>query len=348
MGHALGLDDTYAEKDRDNLMHGFLHAGERRLPTKGQGRSASSGRAAAGATPHADGVTHFLGAPLTIGDLPAGKTVTITYVVNISSATPNVSNQGTVSGSNFANVLTDDPTVAGTANPTVTPVELPPVVSNVAKGANEDVAVAFAAFDFTPGSYSDPNGDALTTVRITSLPANGVLKISGSTFTVPQDIVIGSIGNLTYTSNLNYNGGDSFGWNGSDGTLFATSGALVNMTVAAVNDKPTFTAANPPAVNEDAGAQTVVGWVTNFNPGPANESGQTVLGYQVSAVGTPGLFSTPPAVGNNGSLTYTPAANANGTSTFTVRVQDSGGVLNGGVAGTKPPDTGRNRPALFE
>ena len=141
MGHALGLDDTYLEKDRDNLMYGFLTKGERRLPAKDQ---------AVGATPHAEAHPHFLGTPLNIGDLPAGKTVTITYVVNISSATPNVSNQGTVSGSNFANVLTDDPTVAGTANPTVTPVELPPVVSNVAKGANEDVAVAFAASDFTP------------------------------------------------------------------------------------------------------------------------------------------------------------------------------------------------------
>ncbi|MBK9495185.1 MAG: hypothetical protein IPO08_11760 [Xanthomonadales bacterium] len=32
---------------------------------------------------------------------------------------------------------------------------------------------------------------------------------------------------------------------------------------------------------EDAGAQTVAGWVTAFDPGPANESGQGVLGYRV-------------------------------------------------------------------
>jgi len=32
MGHALGLDDTYAAQDRDNLMYGFLTKGERRLP----------------------------------------------------------------------------------------------------------------------------------------------------------------------------------------------------------------------------------------------------------------------------------------------------------------------------
>jgi CSLREA domain-containing protein len=36
MGHKLGLDDSYAEKDRDNLMYGYLTVGERRLPSKGQ------------------------------------------------------------------------------------------------------------------------------------------------------------------------------------------------------------------------------------------------------------------------------------------------------------------------
>ena len=34
---------------------------------------------------------------------------------------------------------------------------------------------------------------------------------------------------------------------------------------------PSFTAANPPVVNQDDGMQTVTGWVTSFTPGPANE-----------------------------------------------------------------------------
>ena len=208
-------------------------------------------------------------------------------------------------------------------------VNVAPTVSNVAKGVNEDVATAFAAGDFTPGSYSDPNGDPLATVKITSLPTNGVLKLSGSTFTVPQDIAIANIGNLTYTSNPDYNGPDSFGWNGSDGTFFATVGATVNVTVNAVNDKPTFTAANPPAVTRNAGAQTVVGWVTNFDPGAANESAQTVLAYTVSNVSNTALFSAGPSVATNGTLTYTPSGTATGTSTFDVKVQDNGGTSPG-------------------
>ena len=269
MGHALGLDDTYAGPDRDSLMYGFLTKGERRLPAKNQ---------AAGAVPRADGVTHFLGTPLTIGDLPAGKSVTITYVVTITGAPANITNQGTVSGGNFATVLTDDPTVAGGPNPTVTPVELPPIVSNVSKSTNEDITLGFAAADFTPGSYSDANGDALTTVRITSLPANGVLKLSGVNVTLNQDIPIANIGNLTYASNLDYNGADSFGWNGSDGTLFAVSGATVNVTIIPVNDAPVLAAIEGAALAylENQAATAITATLTVSDVDSANLAGATV------------------------------------------------------------------------
>jgi hypothetical protein len=62
---------------------------------------------------------------VSIGTLAPGDSVTITFQVVIDdpySGGPNVSNQGTVSGSNFSNVLTDDPSIAGAANPTLTPV----------------------------------------------------------------------------------------------------------------------------------------------------------------------------------------------------------------------------------
>src|SRR5438132_284260 len=51
MGHKLGLDDSYAAKDRDNLMYGYLTVGERRIPSKGQ---------AANATPNQSVAAHFL------------------------------------------------------------------------------------------------------------------------------------------------------------------------------------------------------------------------------------------------------------------------------------------------
>src|SRR5262249_43119498 len=38
MGHKLGLNDTYLEKDRDSLMYGYLTVGERRLPSRDQAK----------------------------------------------------------------------------------------------------------------------------------------------------------------------------------------------------------------------------------------------------------------------------------------------------------------------
>ena len=63
----------------------------------------------------------------------------------------------------------------------------PPVVGNISKSGNEDTQIAFSAANFDAG-YSDPNGDVLATVRVTSLPANGTLKLSGSNVAVNQDI----------------------------------------------------------------------------------------------------------------------------------------------------------------
>jgi Bacterial Ig-like domain (group 3)/Bacterial Ig domain/Calx-beta domain len=66
-----------------------------------------------------------------IGTLRAGDSVTITFQVTVDNPPnltllnpPRVSNQGTVSGSNFSNVLTDDPALGGVSDPTLTEVDL--------------------------------------------------------------------------------------------------------------------------------------------------------------------------------------------------------------------------------
>jgi methionine-rich copper-binding protein CopC len=65
-----------------------------------------------------------------IPTLPAGKSVTITFQVTLNAAMPfgtnQVTNQGTVSGSNFSDVLTDDqPGTAAADEPTITPIDAP-------------------------------------------------------------------------------------------------------------------------------------------------------------------------------------------------------------------------------
>lgn len=157
-------------------------------------------------------------------------------------------------------------------------------------------------------------------------PLTAVLDIGPSHGTLS----LGSSGTYTYTPDPNYYGADSFTYRAQDSLGGLSSIATVSLSVNSVNDEPSFTAANPATVLEDAGPQTVAGWVTAFTPGPANESGQGVLGYTVDNVSNAGLFSTPPAVANDGTLSYTPAANASGSSTFEVVVQDDGGTANGG------------------
>ncbi len=115
-------------------------------------------------------------------------------------------------------------------------------------------------------------------------------------------------------------------------TAFSTTSATATITVAPINQPPTFTASNPPAGTENSGPATVSGWAV-FTPGVP---GETVVAYTVTAVGTPSLFSAGPAVDASGNLTYTPATNVIGTSTFTVTVQESGGTANGGQDTSAP------------
>jgi VCBS repeat-containing protein len=177
MGHKLGLPDTYAERDRDNLMYGYLTVGERRLPASGQARNAQPGKQAtqhlklrsiAASSLPPTMVTRRSDKPITplsgetvsqnIGTLPAGKSVTITFQVQLNASMPlgtsQVTTQGTVTysgGSPIANpdagtpvlgpdasVLTDDTGVGtnapGETDPTVTPIDSPTATASGVSG----------------------------------------------------------------------------------------------------------------------------------------------------------------------------------------------------------------------
>ena len=169
-----------------------------------------------------------------------------------------------------------------------------------------------------------PGENQVLTFTLTSFPTHGAITAF--------DIHTGQV---TYMPDPDYNGPDSFKVRVSDDEQagpppgLLTDEVTVTITVNPVNNEPSFTAVNPPAVNEDAGARSIVGWAT-FDPGPDNESGQTVLQYIISDVSNPALFAAGPAVANDGTLTYTPATDAFGTSTFKVAVRDTGGTDNGG------------------
>src|SRR3954462_2791112 len=69
----------------------------------------------------------------TIGTLPPGGTVTITFDVTINPSFPantsSVTNQGSVSGTGFGPILTDDPATVALNDPTITAVTVAPQIT---------------------------------------------------------------------------------------------------------------------------------------------------------------------------------------------------------------------------
>lgn len=68
-----------------------------------------------------------------IGTLPPGKSITVTFDVTVNDPfigmTPAITNQALITGSNFSPVLSDDPSAPGTNDPTVTRIFFLPAVS---------------------------------------------------------------------------------------------------------------------------------------------------------------------------------------------------------------------------
>lgn len=117
-----------------------------------------------------------------------------------------------------------------------------------------------------------------------------------------------------------------------DGSLKATN--AFTLTVAAVNDRPTFTlTTNAFTASKLQYAYTISNLVTSVSKGAANESNQT---FKVLAtVDDKTLFATQPAISTNGVLTFKTGTNT-GVAQITIKVQDNGGTKNGGVDTSDP------------
>jgi len=219
----------------------------------------------------------------------------------------------------------DDTSGAQSFTITVNALDDAPTGGNDSVTTLEDTTYTFLTTDFT---YNDAEGSPFAGIRVTTLESTGTLQCGGVDLNLNDSCA--DVTTLTFAPVANENGAGyaTFQFEVSDGSLFSTSSYTMTIDVTAVNDEPSFTALNPPAVGEDAGAQTVNSWAT-FDPGNASEAGQTAT-YSISNSTCGTLLSAGPAVNSAGNLTYTPAANQNGTCTFDVTVQDNGGTTNGG------------------
>ncbi|MDB9525162.1 ubiquitin-like protein [Oscillatoria sp. CS-180] len=110
-------------------------------------------------------------------------------------------------------------------------------------------------------------------------------------------------------------------------TALSADAIAGTLTVNPINDSPSFTASNPPTVEENSGLVTVENWASFAAGGGVDEATQTAT-YVISNISDSNLFVVAPSVDTDGNLTYTLAEDISGTSTFEVAVQDSGSGAN--------------------
>ncbi len=214
-----------------------------------------------------------------------GESSSITLTVDIASAAaPSVTNTASVANSgelnNSANNSASDTAAVNT----------PPVSNDDQITTNEDISANISLVS------TDANNDALT-YSIAS-PSNGTLS--------------GTIPNLTYTPNPNFNGADSFTFRTNDGKANSNT-AIVNVTVNPVDDAPIATNDIYVVAEDDALEVTAPGILIN----DTEADGSTLTAQLVTTTPEGTLVLNP-----NGSFTYTPPANFSGTETFTYTAFD--------------------------
>jgi hypothetical protein len=194
-----------------------------------------------------------------------------------------------------------------TRNITVNSINNQPTLSNISKSGQEDQSIAFTQADFE-AAFADVDG-TMQLIRIVTLPLNGTLQLSGVNTTAGSNILPGQLNSLTFTPNLNWNGTTSFQWNGSDGQQFATTDAVVNISVTPVNDAPTVNSFSVSG-NEDTRiyiTQTLFN--QNFSDVDEGNTLSKIIFTELPSSGLLKLINTP--IVANQEIAYTDIANLN-------------------------------------
>ena len=119
----------------------------------------------------------------------------------------------------------------------VTAVNDPPETSDGEVTQEEDTGHPFSASEF---DFSDLDGDALASVKVVTLPANGTLALDGAAIVaLPQTVLQDKLGELVYTPPRNANGDDytTFTFRVNDGAADSTEYTMT-INVRALNDPP--------------------------------------------------------------------------------------------------------------
>jgi len=223
-----------------------------------------------------------------------GGTVAINSSTGAFTYTPKANFAGSDS---FKVTVSDGQGGVTSSTVNVTVKEVNEVVAKVSLAATEDSAKSTAI------SFTNPGSETLA-VAVKTQPTNGAV----SSFAAD--------GSYTYTPKANYNGTDTFVIQVTDGTKISTQ--EVTVTVASVNDLPTFAkAADTIAVTEDVAFK---GTVSAVDVDTADTSPDAIT-YTASTA-TKGVVAID---GKTGAYTYTPNANANGSDAFVLTATDKAG-----------------------
>jgi hypothetical protein len=276
----------------------------------------------------------------------SGTAVTVNQVIPAASIpsltfTP-VANANGTAYANFNFTVNDgtlDSVSANAISFNVAAVNDAPTGTNKTVSLNEDSSYTFSTADF---GYADNDGNSMASIKITSLPGAGALKLSGTAVTVNQVIPAASIPSLTFTPVANANGTAyaNFNFTVNDGTLDSVSANAISFNVAAVNDAPTLTAFASTIASGNEDSAITVTFANLQSQGNEADDG-TVTAFVVKAVSSGTLkigLSAATATAWNATSNntidashqayWTPAANANGTlNGFTAVAKDDGGLL---------------------
>lgn len=255
-----------------------------------------------------------LAAPLTstLGTIPVGKSVTVKIratVDDVPIGTTELSAQGTVSGTNFSDVLTDDPDVGGATDPTVT--------------VADDPGVGSCTIAFNPDTEAVAVGGGTATLNVEALP--------GCPWTVTETSDPDDIGTLEAPTTGTGDGASSVTVIANPTALARVATYTVTVDGTAITD--TFTVTQPAAactISVDPDTETI-----GTAGGTATLNVTTLVGCAWTVTET----SDPDDIGtllgttgtDSGSVSITVAANAD--------VGDKSAVYTATIDGTSTTDT---------
>ncbi|RTL17565.1 MAG: tandem-95 repeat protein, partial [Rhodocyclaceae bacterium] len=118
-----------------------------------------------------------------------------------------------------------------------------PQISPFTVNGQEEAVIVLDAQLFID-SFSDAEGQNLAAIRITTLPAEGTLKVDGVAVFPGQEVSLAELqaGKLSYQGDVDYFGLDQFAWTGSDGVAYAPNPVFSIINLANVNDAPALQA----------------------------------------------------------------------------------------------------------